>query len=199
MQHFLKNETLCTTLYAKKYNLDPNTVRRHRKVLEKQYPGSITQVSKGCYKMLTGSLLAQSSKSIENMEDIGCILDISHIFNPGIFSIFDTESKKLINQLSSDVKTIYHVKQHPFEDLQSTCHSSVLALLKKAILHKQYMDITYETQEVFHYKEVKAFKIVFAEQNWYLATMHNDNLNNGFKWLRLSFIKDVTLIQAISS
>jgi predicted DNA-binding transcriptional regulator YafY len=54
------------------------------------------------------------------------------------------------------------------------------------------VDIEYvKDDEKFYFKNAKPIKILYAEHNWYLVAMTNDEINNGLKFLRINFIKDL--------
>jgi len=44
---------------------------------------------------------------------------------------------------------------------------------------------------MYKFNEFKPYKIVFSEGNWYLCGMSEDEINNGFKFLRINFIKSI--------
>lgn len=67
--------------------------------------------------------------------------------------------------------------------------------IKSAIKNRRYVNIRYFSDREFIFEEVKILKIVYTEGNFYLATLTNDELNNGFKFLRLNFITQLELLK----
>jgi len=53
--------------------------------------------------------------------------------------------------------------------------------------------VEYETEKKYLFKNLRPHKIVFAEGNWYLVTHDDSEFNGGVKFLRLNFIKNVTI------
>lgn len=83
------------------------------------------------------------------------------------------------------------IKQNPFENFMKK--KDLLFDIKNAIKQKRYTKIEYESDKTYIFEEAKILKILFAKGNFYLAVLTNDDINNGFKFLRLSFIKNITL------
>ena len=67
--------------------------------------------------------------------------------------------------------------------------------LKKS--KKDYAFIKYQfynpATKKYEFKNLRAYKMVFAQGNWYLVIHSDDKLNNGVKFLRLNFIKSINV------
>ena len=60
--------------------------------------------------------------------------------------------------------------------------------IKIAIKNKRYVNIGYFSDKEFIFEEAKILKIIFTDGNFYVATLTNDDVHNGFKFLRLNFV-----------
>jgi hypothetical protein len=83
---------------------------------------------------------------------------------------------------------VYILKESPFEEL---INFDLLSTLKNAILHKKIVDIFYFSDKKYRFLQAKPLKIVFAQNNWYLAVLTDDEINGGFKFLRINFIERI--------
>ncbi|MDR0407649.1 MAG: WYL domain-containing protein [Campylobacteraceae bacterium] len=93
--------------------------------------------------------------------------------------IKDTATKKLTN--NSD---IFVFKTNPFEDTQN----NFFANLQKAVKNMEYRDVKYEYETLRIFKNLKCLKLIFIDNNWYLACETEDTQ---LKLLRISFMKNV--------
>ena len=99
--------------------------------------------------------------------------------------------QEIIDKLEKNYSQIYMIKQNPFEDLNQK--KELLFDIKTAIKQNRYCKIVYESDKEYIYEDAKILKVVFAKGNFYIAVLTNDEVNSGFKFLRLSFINTITL------
>jgi predicted DNA-binding transcriptional regulator YafY len=187
-------EIICTKEYATIYEKAQRSIQRY---FEKEgelfefYGDKLIKDSQGCYKLINEKIVNELLFTPKDTTEFERIIDLYYMINPAIFDKFDEQTKSIINKYYQKTKECYQIKQTLFEPF---CNSTVVTNIKNAIKYKKYSDITYETNEKFYFKDVKLYKIVFIEGNWYVACEDiNFVENNGFRWLRLSFIKYVTL------
>lgn len=118
-------------------------------------------------------------ESFDHFEDIGWFFSMAHDGNPEIF-------KELSNYTNPD-KDIYLFKNTPFEDTKSLESKEVFRRLKLAVKNREYKKIKFLFDENV-YDNLKCLKLVFMDNNWYLAFSDNeDKLRFG----RISFIEKV--------
>jgi hypothetical protein len=92
----------------------------------------------------------------------------------------DNDFKKSIEQ----DKEIFLFVSNPFEKLDDN-KTSIFENAKTAVKEKEYRDIVKNDDTVL--KDVKCLKLIYMNNNWYLAIEHDDKP----KLLRLIFIKDI--------
>ena len=70
------------------------------------------------------------------------------------------------------VRSVY--KNSPFEELGSDKQKDIFRSLKSAIINKEYRDISYVYDEPRVHKQAIPLKLIFMEQNWYVAIIDQD-------------------------
>jgi len=118
-------------------------------------------------------------ESFNNATDIGWFLNMAHNGAPELFAGLE--------ELTQKDKEIYLFKNTPFEDTNTIESSQNFKRLKRNIEAREYTKITffYDDKE---YDNLKPIKLVFVDNNWYIAYVDCDNL---LKFGRISFIKRV--------
>jgi len=174
----LIGKKICIKEYAKNYELHIRTLQRYFSDIIELFEDNIVKID-NCYKLLKlDDILAFDKKEIEILADLAIIADLNI-------------EKKLFSKIYTKYADIYSIKTNPFEVLKVNFFHD----LKEVIKYRQYIDIEYFSDKRYFFDRVKPLKIVFAENNWYLAIMSNDELNRGFKFLRINFIKDINIYQ----
>jgi len=115
---------------------------------------------------------------------------------------FKEEHGELIKALKLDSSAIYQIENSPYENLKAESLET-LELLESAIANKTYMTITHHkpNEESFVFKFCQVLRILYLEDNWYIAlnSMNDERttINNGtvsfFRLMRISFIEKVIL------
>lgn len=102
-----------------------------------------------------------------------------------IESMFKANSSTLLGQLPI------------FEDLNSKNISKMYNILTKAINEHKYLKLTFKEMPLAIYNEVKPIKLLFLDNNWYLAFEYKNFTKNEnvFKFGRLSFILEVSFLE----
>jgi len=87
-----------------------------------------------------------------------------------------------------------HIKGHLsiFEDLKDEKLSYIYNTLIDVVKGRLYVNLILESSQV--YREVKCVKILFIDNNWYVAYEYEDE-GKKFRLSRLSFIKEVEILR----
>ncbi|HIP59085.1 MAG TPA: WYL domain-containing protein [Campylobacterales bacterium] len=90
------------------------------------------------------------------------------------------------------MRVIYQLHSSPFEEIKD---QKIWHTLKEAIRNKRYICIAYHESKLLSYSHVKPIKIVYAKNNWYLATIisEEDKHGYGFTFLRINHIIGVSM------
>lgn len=123
----------------------------------------------------------------ERRTELGWVLQLLHEKDPML--AIDGEYKNEINKLISQESNIFVFKSTPFEILDDR-HQKIFAQLKNAIKFNKHKTISYHYNHIEHLQDVKCLKLIFTQNNWYLAIEDKEKL---FRLLRVSFIEDVSL------
>jgi predicted DNA-binding transcriptional regulator YafY len=185
IEWLLAGKSACKESIMVQYEIKERTFQRYIKELKEHFQENLIKIDKMCYRLKS----VESLKGFLANHDIQNIVDLYTMINPNILTILDEDEKKLVNKLQDKNKEIYQVDQEPFELFNN---QNILDAIKFAIKNRRYIDITYQLEHPIVFTMLKPFKIVFSQGNWYLATHDsNEELNGGFRWLRISFIKHV--------
>lgn len=136
---------------------------------------------------LEKNMLSFDRKELEIFVDLFSLIDFDFV------NKFDENSSKFVEKLQKNYSLAYMIKQPAFENIFSK--KDLIHDIKSAIKNRRYVNIRYFSDREFIFEEVKILKIVYTEGNFYLATLTNDELNNGFKFLRLNFITQFELLK----
>lgn len=123
----------------------------------------------------------------EKRTDLGWVLQLLHERDPILSN--DGAYQEEINKLISRDSDTYVFKSTPFEILNSTSQK-IFTKLKTAIKYSEYKTIVYDYDGEENLEDVKCLKLVFTQNNWYLAIEEKTEL---FRLLRISFIQELNV------
>ena len=165
------------------------TIRRDLDVIKEYFPDSYELVKgeKGCYKAITKNAF----DNFINAEFMSLMVQMFNLANKSdLFSNFDLDenNKKILESKIKDSKKCYEFKTKPFESFKSD--NVLLKELESKIKHQKYINIQYDINGKINKFEVKPYKIIFINENFYLACgIEHEKLE--FALYRLSKIKSI--------
>ncbi len=167
------------------------TIRRDLDVLKEMFPESFELIrggESGCYKAITKEAFDNFMKpsTLSLMVQTFSIAQHSDLFNN---LDMDDDDKRIIESKIKDLKKVYEFKSKPFENKSSD--AMIFKKLENAINYKKQILIDYEVPGAIKQMDVKPYKIVFMNENFYLAG-EVINENYGFSVYRISKIQEVT-------
>ena len=172
------------------YGKSEKTIRRDLDVIKEYFPDSYELVKggeKGCYKAIT----KDTFNNFINAEFMSLMVQMFNLANKSdLFDNFDLseDDKKILESKIKDSKKYYEFKNKPFENFKSD--NVLLKELESKIKHQKYINIQYGINGKINKFEVKPYKIVFINENFYLACeIEHEKLE--FAMYRLSKIKSV--------
>jgi predicted DNA-binding transcriptional regulator YafY len=172
------------------YGKSEKTIRRDLDVIKEYFPDSYELVKggeKGCYKAIT----KDTFNNFINAEFMSLMVQMFNLANKSdLFDNFDLseDDKKILESKIKDSKKYYEFKNKPFENFKSD--NVLLKELESKIKHQKYINIQYEINGKINKFEVKPYKIVFINENFYLACeIETEKLE--FAMYRLSKIKSI--------
>ena len=190
LEYINKNETISTNDAAEYFGVHPRTIKRLIDDIEQKYGYRAYKVGKGRYSFITRDSLnklipSSFIPSSQEQDDFEKLVDLLVMADERLLRFLNIEPK-VLEKLKSKYAEVYKLHSSPFEDFNN---SELLPKIKNAIKNRKKVNILYDPDEKISIQNAKPVKIVFAEGNWYLAVVTKDEVNNGFKFLRINFIK----------
>lgn len=166
------------------------TIRRDLDIIKATFPDTFHLIrgEQGCYKAITSELFS-SITSADNMSLLIQTFNIAQRSN--LFESFDINrsDKAIIERKIKESKNIYLFKTKPFENKSSDFE--LFKKLEQAIYHRKQILIEYRTQDTIKRIEIKPYKIVFMNENFYLAS-EVEYEDYTFSFFRISKIQNVS-------
>ena len=125
---------------------------------------------------------------LENDNDLSWILQLLHKHDPSVLEDVGLVQETIDRVLDRE-KDVFVFNSKPFELMESNRQKNIFKNLRDAVRRREYRNIDYDYEGAESYKDVKCLKIVFSENNWYLAAETDEGK---FKWFRISFIDNVS-------
>jgi predicted DNA-binding transcriptional regulator YafY len=169
--------------------MSEKSIRRDLDVIRDYFPFSLVPGEKGCYKAITkdtmNNFMTKDTKAllvqtfnIAQRNNLLKSLDIAE------------EDKRILESEIKKSKDCYEFISKPFESKKGD--EKLLKELENAIHHKRYIKVIYQTPYETKEYNLKPYKIVFMNENFYLASENTDERFK-FTMLRLSQINEIEL------
>jgi predicted DNA-binding transcriptional regulator YafY len=174
--------------------MSEKSIRRDLDVIKEYFPDSFELIrggkgEKGCYKAITKGVF----DNILNQETMALIVQTVNIAQQNNMlerlNIDDADKKILQKQIDKS-KECYEFVSKPYEHQKGD--TKLFKDLEKAINAKQYIKVQYSTDNGIVEYELKPYKIVFINENFYLACENPDE-RYLFTMLRIAQIESVEL------
>jgi predicted DNA-binding transcriptional regulator YafY len=178
------------------YGKSEKTIRRDLDVIKEYFPESFELIrggknEKGFYKAITKDTM----NNFINKDTKALLVQTFNIAqrNNLLTSLDINESDKRIleNEIKKS-KDCYEFISKPFESKKG--NETLLRDLENAIHHKRYIKVIYNTPYGTQEFNLKPYKIVFINENFYLASENTDERFK-FTMLRLSQIGSIELLR----
>lgn len=170
------------------------TIRRDLDVIKEYFPQSFELIrggkgEKGCYKAITKDIFSNflDKDTLALMVQTFNIAQRNNILKElGI----SEEDKRIINAKIKKSKDCYEFVTKPYETKKGDV--DLLKEIENAITYKRYTTITQKEKGILKEYEVKPYKIVFMNENFYLAC-ENTDLEHPFSIFRITNIESIKL------
>ena len=193
LNYIIDNETICTNHISSilKNDKSERSNLRHFKTIQAFFKNLhgievFERTSRGCYQIVNKGTLEQALNLGDRKELLSYMQILKEVL-PHYYDTLDEEMKKSISRAEKDADLTYIFHNNPMEDFQN---SDTLKLIEKSIEKKRRSSFSYGA---ISYEDVKPLNIIFMEGNLYLACLTDDDINNGFKFLRLNGIKNYVI------
>ena len=168
------------------FKCSTKTLERYLKDIELNYAHIIT-IKKSrtkFWKLVRVSDIFE--EFINNSYDLTNLFDLAKNFDPEIFKELE---KGTLSKIANSNESVFIFKNSIMEELQSDKEKEIFKSLKEAIKNSEYRDISYKYDDEKIYKDEKCLKLVFMDNNWYLAVIDQNGI---LRFRRLSFINRVS-------
>jgi len=190
LKNLLKGKEVRLEQFSQENEISLRTAQRYMEELKTVFEGHIV---KNCEAYIfVSSLIVEKNLLLYNKNELERVVDLLCLIEFNFTKNLDPVHTSVIEKLQKNYANCYSVKQTPFEDFLKNDN---LKTIKTAIKQQRYVNVEYRSDKLYIFKELKIIKIIFHEGNFYLATLSDEEaVNNGFKFLRLSFIQKVDLL-----
>jgi hypothetical protein len=172
-----------------KLNLSTKQIGRMLDELTQEYDNIIKEKigKKLGYKIVENSDIFVEIFDKFDDNNLGWFFQLAQESDPEIF-------KKVKNFTNTNQK-VFTFKNSPFEDTKTLETKSIFIRLKTAVENREYRKIKfYHDKKV--YDNLKCIKMIFMDNNWYIATISDDEI---LRFGRISFIESVEYATKINS
>lgn len=173
------------------YGKSEKTIRRDLDVIKEYFPDSFELIrgskgEKGCYKAITKDSFEKfmSPDTLSLMIQTFNIAARSDLFDS--FDISDVD-KRILNNKVNQVNKIYEFKNKPLETKKDDME--IFKKLETSIKYQKVILIEYQKGDTKLKYEVKPYKIIFINENFYLACESDSEFI--FSIFRISNIKSI--------
>lgn len=184
---------------AEELGVNERTLRRYLKEIYELYPDIVVTEKKPIYRggrRVTVYRVVDPRKDVsevlrfflENDNDLSWVFQLLHEQDPTLLEEAG-EAKEAIEKTLQKDKDVFLFNSKPFEMMETKRQQRIFGNLRDAVRLREYRNIDYDYNGLERYKDVKCLKIVFSQNNWYLA---GETKEGHFKWFRISFVDNVS-------
>ena len=180
--------TSSDTEIQEKLGTSQRNLQRYLKRLDEKYEEIGTEVinRKTYYKVIKISDIVH--KFLASSNDMSWLIQLMAESDKRIFSELEEETKERLKNVLSREKDVFLYQNSPFEVFEDEESKQIFRDLKSAVKNNEYRNIDYEYNNFVSFKEVNCLKMIFMENNWYVAIATKEDT---ILFLRISFIKSV--------
>ena len=168
------------------------TIRRDLDVIKKYFPNTFELIrgskgEKGCYKAIT----KEAFNNFLKPELLSVMIQTFNMASRNdLFDSFDLDEndRRIISKKIKEIEGIYEFKSKPFENAKSD--TKIFHHLERSIKNQKCIVIEYNLDDKIEKYEIKPYKILFINENFYLACEMVDS-EYEFSLFRVSKIKTI--------
>lgn len=194
LERLSKHHKVCIKELALLYGVDVKTLQNDFKTIREYFSDNL--IKKGdCYYLLSSDSFSELFST--NPQLIKRLLRLLSTVDTVLYDDFMAKNSVLLEQLGYGSSPVYQIENSPYEKLNA--HSvKLLETLEEAIVNRTYLTISHHkpNEEVYIFKACQVLKILYLEDNWYIALNsldrpHTEDLNGFFRLMRISFIEKI--------
>lgn len=171
------------------FDCSNKTLERYLKELQSDYPQIETKViDKKTYYHLSTKVSTLIHKYLTTSDDMTWLIQIINDADKNLLAELEDETKERLENILSSEKDIFLYQNSPFEVFETPKGQQIFRALKSAVQSNEYRDIFYSYNNPTLLKELKCLKLIFMENNWYVAVATQEKQ---LLFLRISFIEKI--------
>ncbi len=177
---------LCLENLACKYDTSERSIRRDFELIKDIYGDILISPRKGCYQGVSKALLENTLNSTE-LYMLKNILELSDKSKLSLTKDFDVNIKNAI--IKEESNSPYLFKQKPYEEIFE--HKEKFKKLEYAIKYKKEIRFKYINFDKINVFTLKPYKIVFLNENFYLASQDKNGHRKYMTMNRIALIDEI--------
>ena len=177
------------------FECSTRTLKRYLETLNDKYGLKQTILDRVTYYSLETKVSNVVHEYLSTSEDMTWLIQMINSSDRTLFSKLEEDTKERLENILSSEKDIFLYQNSPFELLERKEHNQVFRALKSAVKNNEYRDIHYEYNNYVVLEEVQCLKLIFMENNWYVAVATKAKK---VLFLRISFIRKIEYSSKIS-
>ena len=171
--------------------MSDKSIRRDLDIVKKFFPESFELITgeKGCYKSLNSKVFDNflNPETLSLMVQTFNIAQRNNMFDS--FDINDTD-KKMLKKKAKEKSSVYEFKNRPFETKESD--TALFHTLEHNIKYNKSILIEYENNDKSITEiEVKPYKILFMNDNFYLACANDKYIYSTYRISKIMNVKEL--------
>jgi predicted DNA-binding transcriptional regulator YafY len=191
IKELLEGKKISVKIFSAYHDVSLRTTQRYIEDITEVFEENLIKEGDS-YFLISNDFLEKNILSFDKKE-LEVFVDLFSLIDSNFISRFYEDSSNILSKLQKKYSDTYMIKQNAFESIFSK--KALISDIKNAIKRKNYVNINYFSNKQFIFKEAKLLKIIYTDGNFYVATLTDDEINNGFKFLRLSFITEIKVLQ----
>lgn len=190
LKQLLEGKKISLKEFSEINDISIRTTQRYIKEIQEIFEDNILKENEQ-FSFISNLFLEKNILTF-NKKELEIFVDLSHIFNFDFINRFENLKFDFIKKIEKNYSKVYLMKQNPIENI--FLKKEMFFDIKDAIKNRRYSNIEYESDRKFYFENSKILRIIFAEGNFYIVVLTNEEINNGLKFLRLNFIKSIKLL-----
>ena len=187
LKQLSQGQKICVKSLALQYNESQRSIQRDIKILKDFLKDSIISCERGCYQLLSTNHFLQLIQQDKSSKDLRSFFEFMMLVDTNLLNLLQGNEFSFIKQIKKDTNTIYKIFDNPIESLKNV---EFFDQMKEAVKNRRYCDIIYYETTIKELNNIQPQKILYANNNWYLAAItENYKMNNGFKLFRINYIE----------
>ncbi|SFV63989.1 transcriptional regulator, putative [hydrothermal vent metagenome] len=186
----VSNSILAMEIYGEDSANSRTKVRNSIKVIKNTFGEKCVETAKGKHKLVDipktmRDLYKNSAKGM--ME----VFEFISLFDSHKLEVFEQSEPELVAKIKKETTSLYHLFDSPFEPIED---EQVWQDVKKSVKYRQYISVAYKKNKLRTYNNIKPIRIVYAKNNWYLAALLTEEIDDfDFTFLRINNIKHIEI------